>query len=362
MNASLYEPAYLALIVILSLLVGFRRMFSSGYKIQEEGTGWAFPLIIAVVLVFWMGLRPVSYLFGDTVNYAMEYRLKGVYSVSVNWRQEWLWQWLMVACKATGMDVKYFFLIIEAGYILTAVWAVNRFFPNDPLIGTLFLISSLMFFTFGVNGLRNGLACHIVLLAMSYLLDDKYIVGGLLCLVAFGFHRSTILPIMAILVGLFLTRDTKYAIAFWLLSIVISLVAGDTVTSIFASLGFDDRMTNYTLTQDMSMFSRTGFRWDFLLYSAVPVVMAWYVCIRRKISDNWYDVICMTYCLCNAFWIMVIRSSYSNRFAYLSWFLYPIVMAYPFICLPVWEDQDRKTGMAIMAYSAFTAFMLFFVW
>ena len=362
MRASLYEPVYLAIIMILSLMVGLRRSVSPDFRHQEEGTGWVFPFIIAVGFVFWMGLRPVSYLFGDTVNYAMEYRLKGVYSVRVNWSQEWLWQWLMVGCKAAGLDVKYFFLIIEAGYILTAVWAVKRFFPNDPLLGTLFLISSPMFFTFGVNGLRNGLACHIVLLAMSYLLDDKYIIGGLLCLVAFSFHRSTILPIVSILTGIFLIRDTRYAIAFWLLSILVSLFAGGAVTSFFASLGFDDRMTSYTMTQDMSMFSHTGFRWDFLLYSAVPVAVSWYVCVRKKISDNWYDVICMTYCLCNAFWIMVIRSSYSNRFAYLSWFLYPIVIAYPLINLPVWEDQDRKAGLSILAYAAFTAGMLFFVW
>jgi FtsH-binding integral membrane protein len=90
--------------------------------------------------------------------------------------------------------------------------------------------------------------------------------------------------------------------------------------------------------------------------------MGWYICVKRKIQDNWYNVICMTYCLCNAFWIMVIRSAYSNRFAYLSWFIYPIVIAYPLINLPVWEDQDRKTGWILLAYVVFTAFMLTIIW
>lgn len=362
MRAALYEPVYLVLILILSALSGFRRLSSPSYIQQEKGSGWMLPLLVSVALTFWIGLRPVHYLFGDSVNYAMEYRLKDIYSVQIDWHQEWLWQWLLIGCKSLGMSVNSFFLVVAAGYILCAFWAVKRILPDDPMLGMVFVVSSLMFYAFGVNGLRNGLACHIVLLAMSYLLDDKYVVGGLLCLAAFGIHRSTALPIAAILAGIFLIRDIRFAVAFWVLSIMISLVAGGAVSSFFVSLGFDDRMNNYTLAQDMSMFSHTGFRWDFLLYSAVPVAMAWYVCVVRRISDSWYDVICMTYCLCNAFWVMVIRSAYSNRFAYLSWFLYPFVIAYPLIKLPVWDDQDRKTGLAVLAYSGFTAFMLFFIW
>ena len=36
------------------------------------------------------------------------------------------------------------------------------------------------------------------------------------------------------------------------------------------------------------------------------------------------------YLTANAFWILVIRSSFSNRFAYLSWFLMAIIIFYPF--------------------------------
>jgi hypothetical protein len=292
----------------------------------------------------------------------MEYQMLGVRTVQFDWHQEWLWQWLMVGCKSLGLDVKYFFLIVEAGYVMTAFWAVKRIVPDDPMFGMLLMIASLMFFPFAVNGLRNGLACHIVLLAISYLLDDKYLTGALLCLAAFGFHRSTALPIVAVLTGIFVTRNIRIAIAFWVLSIFVSLVAGGAVSGFFASLGFDDRMSSYVMAQDMSIFSRTGFRWDFLLYSALPVVMVWYVCVNRGFSDSWYDVICTAYCICNAFWIMVIRSSYSNRFAYLSWFLYPLVIAYPLIRFPIWEDQDRKAGAAILAYAGFTVVMMLFVW
>ena len=56
---------------------------------------------------------------------------------------------------------------------------------------------------------------------------------------------------------------------------------------------------------------------------------------------------------------MVIRASFSNRFAYLSWFIYPLVMAYPLLRMNLWEDQDRKTSLILFAYSGFLFFMFF---
>lgn len=362
MYGSLYQPIYMTVIGIIGLIFSLRYISSPGYTLQQKGSGWFFPFIICLAFAIWLGLRPIHPAFGDTVNYALEYNLLDLRNIRMDWSGEWIWRWLMVACKSAGLSANQFFLIVELVYVMTAFFAFKRFVPNNPMLGLLFLMSSLMFYTFGVNGLRNGMACHIVLLAISLLLDDKYLFGILLSLIAFGIHRSTLLPLASAAVAILIVRDFRYALMFWIASIFISLVAGGAISNFFAGLGFDDRMTQYTAAQDMSIFSRTGFRWDFLLYSAVPVVMGWYICIKRQISDNWYNVICMVYCLCNAFWVMVIRSAYSNRFAYLSWFIYPLVIAYPLINLPVWENQDRKTGWILLVYVGFTVFMMTFVW
>ena len=103
----------------------------------------------------------------------------------------------------------------------------------------------------------------------------------------------------------------------------------------------------------------TGFRWDFLFYSIWPIVMTWYLTMYRKFKDKTFNVIANTYILCNAFWIMVIRATFSNRFAYLSWFLYPLVIAYPLFRMNLWKDQDRKTAIIFFLYSGFIFFMFF---
>ena len=360
MSPFLYQKVFTGVLAALAVGMGMSRCSSLDNTYQKKGSSSLIPLLLCLVLIFWMGLRPVSVAFGDTVNYALEYNTMDVRHVSIDWSGEWVWQWLMNGCKALGFDIHLFYFIIAAGYILSAFWAIKRFMPADPMLGVIFLLNSLMFFSFGVNGLRNGLACHLVLLGTSVLLEEKWLPGVLVFLLAFGIHRSTLLPIAAILFAVFFMRNVRYAICFWVASIFISLVAGGAVTSFFAGLGFDDRMTQYTAISDMSQFSKTGFRWDFLLYSAAPVVMAWYVCIKKDLQDNWYNVLCTAYLLCNAFWVMVIRSAFSNRFAYLSWFLYPIVIAYPLVNMPIQEDQDRLAGWILLAYSGFSVFMWFF--
>lgn len=364
MEASLYLPIYLGITTTLAYLYGFRYISSNGFILQVQKTNFIFPLLISIFFVLWIGNRPINgQYFGDTANYALSYSQTLLDSkAQFDLKTEWIWQFIMISCKQLGFNIHVFFIIIEAGYIFSALWAVKKFMPTNPMLGMLFVFTSLMFFTFGTNGLRNGLACHLLLLGMAFIFESNIIVGILLSFIAFGIHRSVMLPVVAMATGIFLVRNYKLVIGFWFFSIFLSLALGNSIANFFGSLGFDDRMNAYNTSEYALAFSHTGFRWDFLLYSFFPILMAWWVLIKQGIKDRWYEVLCITYTLSNAFWVMVIGAAFSNRFAYLSWFLYPIVIAYPLINLPVWENQDKKTGILLLLYSSFTLFMEGFYW
>ena len=362
MSIFYFGPLYLYLTSLIALIVAIYYGSSPGnYKIKEEKDNILLPILFAVILSFWMANRPLGTgVFGDTGTYASNYVSTDPYKVEFSWTGEWFWQWMVVACKILGLDVVGYFTVIYLIYVFGALTCVKILMPNKTMLGMIFVWTALMYYSFGINGIRNGMACHMLLIGFALILKGRALVwpGVGLCLLAFGTHRSTMLPIAAFVVGRFLIRDAKYAVYFWLLSIPVSLVAGGAVTSFFSGLGFDERMSGYADTQnDMSGFSHSGFRWDFLFYSMWPVVMTWVNCVKRKCDDNWYRVLSITYCLANAFWVMVIRASFSNRFAYLSWFLYPIIIAYPLVNIDTWEDQDRKTGYILLAYAGFTFLM-----
>jgi hypothetical protein len=302
------------------------------------------------------------------VNYAWGYKLaNGLAFFKMDFEEEWLWEFILLTCKQSGFTVNMWFLIVEIGYLGFVFLGLRKLLHENPWMAMLFFLSAFSTFTFGVNGIRNGLACSMVIFAFAIAANKgvgQLILAGIVMVLAFGIHRSTALPIIAFFAASYLIKSPKFAIGFWVASIGLSLVLGDYFTNFFMGLGFDDRMTSYGSSMDKykDSFSNAGFRWDFLLYSFFPILMIWYVCIKRQIVDYWYNVLAITYCLCNAFWVMVITASFSNRFAYLSWFMYPVIIAYPLINLPVWDDQDRKTGLILLAYCGFTLFMNVFVW
>ena len=347
-------------------------------------------VLLTMILMFYLGLRPVSFVFGDTVNYAYEYYNKPTNTAifSVDLGKEWLWAFIMNTCKASHFTVNTWFLLIEIGYLGFVFWGLKILLSENVWMAMLFFLSAFSTFTFGVNGIRNGCACSMVIFAFSIAVNQNIvrqaIAGGVL-LLAFGIHRSISLPIAAFLAASFFIKSPKNAIYFWIASIGLSLVAGGALTNFFSGLGFDDRMSSYSnsMDEDADQFSQTGFRWDFLLYSAMPIWLTWYVTKKAergrvefgdtieeaetnitgagRIADahsmRVFNILATTYILANSFWVMVIRAAFSNRFAYLSWFLYPVVIAYGVIRLHIWEDQDKKAGLILLGHAGFTLIM-----
>lgn len=358
-DPSLYYPVYMY--SLLFLTIGYTVSISKyGTSLIQRNTNQPLVLIYIFLFVLLVGLRPISGIyFGDTANYAGSYNLlvNGISQYNPD-SKEWFFEWVMYHCSQV-MDVHRFFLLIEILYVFPVLWACKKFVPNHALLMFLVCMGAFSFFSYGTNGIRNGMACSLIIAAMACVQGNirQKIIGGILAFLAFNIHRSTALPIACILT-IFFVKDTRLVLGWWVASIFLSLVAGGPIEAFFTSLGFDDRMEGYSSTNaDATLFSSIGFRWDFLLYSAMPILLGYYVVIKRKIWDKNYLLLLHTYILCNSFWVMMIRAAFSNRFAYLSWFLYALVLIYPCLKLPIWKDQGKKTALIMGGHLGFTLFM-----
>ena len=362
-----YGTIFYNTVLVLCLFTAFRLVSSTGNSLLYSKPTLPVPtIVLTVIIILFMGSRPNESYFGDTFSYTHTFNLmqNGYATPSASTGGEWLWARIMFAFATGSGDVHAFFLVTDLlyyGLMLLCCW---RLFPNNTWLAMLFFIGSFSTYSYGVNGIRNGVACSVVLVAIALAAGgtkpERY-AGLLLTLVAIAIHRSTALPIAALWAAVFIIRHPKQAIYFWVAAIFLSLLVGNRVGDFFASLGFDDRMTSYFQGQydakDMAQFSRTGFRWDFLLYSAMPVLFTWYLTVKRNFNDRAFNIIAVTYILANAFWILVIRAAFSNRFAYLSWFMYPLVICYPLLRFNIWPDQDRKTALILLLFYGFTYLM-----
>lgn len=385
----LFPQIYYWGVFIFSLFLYFNYSGSDNCDKLLQKNSMAPALIFSVLLIVFIGMRPLSYLFGDSANYARGYASDPINAVfSIDFSKEWFWRFLRDTCRVSGCTVHVWFFIIAIVYISFPLLGFQKLVGENAWMAMLFFLSAFSTYQFGVNGLRNGFACSIVIFVFAIAANGnlgKMLLGGALLVFAYGSHKSVLLPVAAFLAATYVIKSPKWAIYFWIMSIGVSLVAGGAMISLFAGLGFDDRMSSYANGMDEfgDSFSSTGFRWDFLAYSAMPVWLTWYVTNKAeqeraefgdtieeaetnitgagRIADahsmRVFNILATTYILANSFWVMVIKAAFSNRFAYLSWFLYPVVLAYAVIRLHIWPDQDRKAGLILMLHAGFTLFM-----
>lgn len=300
---------------------------------------------------------------GDIALYRASYEWLQQDFYAVDWDVEWGWKVIITICRRLGFSVWDWFMLIRVVYIgcmLLSCWLLMR---GKEWTAMLFSLYSFGFMGGAVNGLRIGVASSLV--GLSIALIDKQrlwkVVAILLMIAAISIHKSIALPVVSIVVAWLFRLPIHVGLFIWLVSIPVSLITGNAFGEWFASFDVDERMSQYFFNQQneeiMAKFSHVGFRWDFLLYSAAPVVFVVYLMFVRNFKDRFYCIIANGYLIANAFWILVIRASYSNRFASLSWFLYPLLLAYPLLRFKIWEDQDRKVGWILLAYASFTFLM-----
>lgn len=360
-----YEMVYNIVIWLLCMFLCLGYMQSPNNNKLLHPNSSLPALVLTIIVTLFLGLRPDNwYWFGDSYLYAHTYNniVSASNDFNIDMKSEWFFLFVNSFCKFLHLDVRIFFLVVAIFYIVLMFIACQILLWENVWMAMLFCLSSFSFYTFGVNGIRSGMATSLVLLGIALLARNhkKFLpISLFIFLLAFGTHRSMVLPVVSTIAALYFVKKPKYAIYLWCGSIIVSLAVGGSVQSLLVNIigAEDNRMTSYATFDAESQFAHTGFRWDFVLYSSVPVILTYYMAIKRGIQDKTYYFLANIYMISNAFWILVIRMAYTNRIAYLSWFMYPLVLAYAVIRVHIWEDQDKKAGWFLLGHTCFTLIM-----
>ena len=315
-------------------------------------------VMFTIVLILYMGLRPISSVFGDTVNYAygFEEYARTHQSFSFVWNKEFLFYNLM-NWFAINSDIHTFYLFCAFLYV-GALWlACARIFKNYYYIPFVVIFAMFTFWAYGVNGIRNGIGASLFILAMTYVNNIPIMV--LLAIIATGFHNSVYLMIGASALCWFI-KNSYFYLAGWIACLILSYAIGGRIQSLLLNIDFlaeDDRFSGYLTGSNMIgeiVQMSMVFRWDFVLYSLIGVAVGYYFIFRRNYKDEYYHWIYNTYLTTNAFWLLIIRAAYSNRFAQISWFILPLVLIYPFMKKRFWDNHEKMLGYAIIVFYAFS--------
>ena len=209
-------------------------------------------VLFTILLILYMGLRPVSAYFGDTVNYA-----KGFYEAANShrpfawqWDGEWLFSNLM-QWFAKYSDIHTFFLLCATVYVGSLWLAMQRIFKGYYYIPFLVLLGMFTFWSYGVNGIRNGMGASLFILAMTYVNRPLVMIG--LCVLATGIHKSIYLMIGAGTLAWFI-KNSYWYLAGWVACVGASYAVGGRIQAYLAGLNLmvgDDRFSGYLTGDNM---------------------------------------------------------------------------------------------------------------
>jgi len=358
-DAALYGSVYVYFVFSITLISVFVYLNGSTGASVSNSYNKLMLWLSALFVIFFLGTRPISgRYFVDMSTYAYMFEQTAITGYHV--RPDWAFAWLM-EFSAKFFSVEFFFLLCTALYIIPFVLAFSRSHKSWAFAAFLAILGGFQTYPYIVNGIRNGLATSLLLLAFSFW--NRKLMMVAIMVVAFGTHKSILIPILGFILTGFYARPIVYGIA-WFVVFIISAIGGAGLTQTlgsFVSFGEDQRLSTYTQIELFSM-GKAGFRLDFIAYSIVPIMISYYLASAEAKKDTFYQRILCTYLLANAFWLLVIYSEFSNRFAYLSWFMLPWVIIYPFLPQKNSPNQtpSKYLGPAILAHFSFTFYMYLF--
>lgn len=353
--AEFYQIFYLLLVSFLTILILQKYCIGGVCNVRVHNDS-NFALILALLLSIIIGLRPISIVFVDMITYSQKFDFLSLAKPDYLFNTDNLiYDNMVIFLAVNNLPKDLFFLLMSTIYFLGTFFALKKIFPNNVLISYLVWLAALSTFSYAVNGLKAGVAATLFLVAIGY--KKNKIKALFFLFLSIGFHHSMIVCIVAYIMASFF-KNTKFYLFFWLFCLVIALLHITYFQFLFGSMA-DEQGGNYLLTTGGAEFGgKGGFRFDFIIYSLGPVLIGYWLIYKKRIESEVYRFMLNIYLATNGIWLLCMYASFTNRIAYLSWLMLPIVLIYPFIETGCWKKRYIYFRRISIIHLLFTLFMI----
>lgn len=246
------------------------------------------------------------------------------------------------------LHIELFFFFVTALLYLTGYYFFYKSIISKQYLFYIFLATfgSLGFLAYGVNTIRAGLSLSLLLFSFSK--KNNKMLFLILITISPLIHKSILLIATALIITNFIKKSNFY-LFIWLFAFVISSMninLINDISNLFSEV--DSRVGQYMTLEKNELYIKSGFRLDFIVYSLYPILLGYYYIFISGFKDAVYKRLFNTYILLNAFWLLVIRIPYGDRFAYLSWFLLPFLITYPLLSFNKIKNKKLKLSFSIL--------------
>lgn len=320
---------YYVILIVLVLMVLIILTFNNRDKIYVANKYIFY--ILFVYSIYYLGSRELS-IGVDTMNYMGifdDFNTGGLPSIKTD-----VFFFLPFFILSKIVSYRVVLYLCAFAYVFFAARAFRKLSPEYHIYFFLLFMVSPYFFQFGINGMRNGIAASVFLYALSFLKEGKNKVYVYVAVLSIGIHLSMVVPFL--IFHLFKKdRNLYILLLIWLavFSLVLLGMSFNVLGNISDILISNGVMSGYLsdLNEDISKEIR-----NYWLYG-VPVVI-WTVFFyevlrKKKIIDLFYKRCISSYITLSIVYLIFIHASFAVRFAFLSDFLFPLVLFYPLFTL-----------------------------
>lgn len=206
-------------------------------------------VLLVLPYIIWAGYRSDN--FGDTYAYREIFKeapssLSGLITYVENADKDKGFSVLTALIKSiVGNSDVIFFIVVATIQIVCIIYIYRKYSENYWLSIFLF-VASTDYMSWVHNGMRQFLAVTITLVAMEFVVKEKYLKAVIFILIAFTFHASALfmLPMIFILQGKAWNKRTVLV----LLAALIAILMIDRFTGIMETLLSDTQYSNAVTT------------------------------------------------------------------------------------------------------------------
>ena len=356
--AEYYYSIYLLIVSLITFPYTARYLRMSPNRVDKSlEVDYSKVIALTIFMILFIGLRPVSDVFADMPGYAkamLDHRFE---DLPIAWDQNYIFQPMMAFLSSIGASQQTPIVILAAINFGATFFAMKKMFPNDTMLAMLVFFGAFSTFCGATNGLKAGCAMAFFLLALAY--RENKVLCVLFLFLTMGYHHSMQLPLAAFILCTFY-KNTKLYFAFWIICLFIAALHITFFMNFFAGWT-DDHGAEYLYTlagsRDSEFSGKLGFRYDFIIYSSVPIIIGYIGLFKKKIISENYQFLLNLYLFVNGIWMLCMYANFTNRIAGLSWGMLPVLIIYPFL-KEKWNNNQYKTlYKVVIGHLSFTLFM-----
>ena len=245
-------------------------------------------------------------------------------------------------------------------FFVLLLHATKRIFVPWQRMFFIFLYLTFPFYYMYVfDGIRQGIAMLLLILAITYWYDeDKKRIKFIVCIVAAGLFHDTafIMGAIILIITLFKLRF-KPLLFIWVVTAILYMTG---LNENLLNFGFIQKMEYVQIYSDPDRIDRFGGanKLDFFVFTAFFIFVGLLLYRYIKLDEgkkHFYSFILKCYIGFSSAYLLFGFVAFSNRIAMYSWFLIPLVVAYPILF-------KEKHSSALLFLIVFVSFIASFIY